>query len=140
MPLSSLEVVLTAIRSIATASSMAAMGGLLAYSGLLDSDRRKGLATISAKFTIPCLLFTSILDCEQNFSNRPCTAIADYLASGWPIALLPFVNVAVGLAMGKLICHLTAPPADFKKAVMAAAGFGNSTVRLCSTVAVALLS
>ena len=68
-----------------------------------------------AKFTIPCLLFTSILDCEQDFSNEACTNIVDYLKIGWPMLLLPAVNVGFGLLLGWIVTKITSPAEDVRK-------------------------
>ena len=115
--LDQLELIVVVLRSIATAASMAGMGGILALLGLLDRDRRKGLAAISAKFTIPCLLFTSILNCTQNFSIGGCTNIIDYLHLGWPLLLMPVFNVASGVGFGCIINRITKPPESFRRSV-----------------------
>jgi len=107
------------------AFTLAGFGFLLARTGGIKDTSQ--LAQISMKLTIPCLLFVSVLDCTQNWSNIACPAITDTMRSSWPLLLLPIVNVLVGLGFGALIL-MVAPPADsFRRSTMVAVAFGNST-------------
>ena len=106
---------------------MAAFGAILTWQGLLDKSKKSFLAKLSAKFTIPCLLFTSILDCSQNYSANKCSNLQGILVAGWPLLLLPIVNVIVGLFLGFIITSIVDTPSDFKKSIWCAVAFGNST-------------
>lgn len=53
----------------------------------------KGLSKLSMQLTIPCLLFTTALDCSQNWSDDPCPDLWTSLTRGWPMLLLPLLYV-----------------------------------------------
>lgn len=83
--------------------------------------------------TIPALLFT-----QSAQSVKPAL-----LASAWPLLLLPFAWVPLGLALGAAVVRLTRPPLRQRGAVVAACAFGNSTglpVVLLSLVGDALVT
>eukprot|EP00191_Tetraselmis_sp_GSL018_P013793 CAMPEP_0177580568 /NCGR_PEP_ID=MMETSP0419_2-20121207/1633_1 /TAXON_ID=582737 /ORGANISM="Tetraselmis sp., Strain GSL018" /LENGTH=412 /DNA_ID=CAMNT_0019069451 /DNA_START=389 /DNA_END=1628 /DNA_ORIENTATION=- len=77
--------------------------------------------------TIPCLLFSTVVDCDQNHSPAPCPRVEANIRNGWPLLLLPVVNVSVGLLIGFFNTCLFKPPQDFRRAATAAVAFGNST-------------
>jgi hypothetical protein len=58
------QVLLACTQSIGTAATMAGSGFYLARAGLLTPQTAKGLAKISMNLTIPCLLFSTIVDCQ----------------------------------------------------------------------------
>jgi len=119
--------VLSSARAIGVFAGMAAVGVYLTRSGKLSDSSRKDLAKISMTITIPALLFTSLIDCAQDSSSDACPSATTYVAQGWPLLLLPFVNVALGMLLGQLICIIMQPPENFRRAVIAAVAFGNST-------------
>ena len=53
------------LHSIGTAAVMAGAGLMLSKRGLLSPAVSKGLAKISMNLTIPCLLFSTVVDCPQ---------------------------------------------------------------------------
>jgi len=125
--LSQTQVLGIALRSMGTAGAMAGFGAVLTRAGVLDKERKSFLAKLSAKFTIPCLLFTSILNCSQNYSANKCSNLSGILVGGWPMLLLPVLNVSVGLLLGWLITTAVETPPDFRRSVWCAVAFGNST-------------
>lgn len=83
--------------SIGNATTMAACGYYLSKRGVVTPAIKKGLAKISAELTIPALLFTSILACNQDWSNAECPDVMQAVEKGWIILFLPFWNVTWGL-------------------------------------------
>uniref|UniRef100_A0A061R2L1 Auxin efflux carrier family protein n=1 Tax=Tetraselmis sp. GSL018 TaxID=582737 RepID=A0A061R2L1_9CHLO len=115
------------LQSLGTAAVMAGAGFVLSRRGLLTPVYSKGLAKISMNLTIPCLLFSTVVDCDQNHSPAPCPRVEANIRNGWPLLLLPVVNVSVGLLIGFFNTCLFKPPQDFRRAATAAVAFGNST-------------
>eukprot|EP00668_Euglena_longa_P003639 GGOE01004259.1.p1 GENE.GGOE01004259.1~~GGOE01004259.1.p1 ORF type:complete len:373 (-),score=100.57 GGOE01004259.1:306-1424(-) len=74
-----------------------------------------------------CLLFSSVLNCTQDWSTDPCPSVIDTMQYGWPLLMLPLLNVMCGLLLGKLVVMLAPPRPDFSRAAVAAVAFGNST-------------
>lgn len=108
---------LVVLRAVATAAAVAACGAVLALRGVLGADAQRFLAYLSLRVTIPALLF-----------HASATAVTpQLLASAWPLALLPFAYVPLGLALGELVVRATRPPPATAAAVRAACALGNST-------------
>ena len=134
MSLSPAEVVVASLRSIGTAATLASAGAVLAILQLITPATKKDLAKIAMNVTVPCLLFTTILDCPQDFSSEACTDVTSYITSGWPLLILPLVNVLLGLLLGYMVVLLAQPPENARKIIMAAVAFGNTTgmpITLC---------
>ena len=127
MGLSVGAVIIASMRSIGTALTMAACGAYLSRRGVLTAPVTKALAKVSMQLTMPCLLFTSILNCTQDWSTDPCPDIKQSIKEGWPLLFLPLVNVGIGAMLGKLIVEIRGPPPNFRSAIIAACAFGNST-------------
>jgi predicted permease len=53
--------------------------------------------------------------------------MADNIAHGWALLVLPVVNVGVGLLLGYINTCFFRPPENFRRAAIAAVAFGNST-------------
>lgn len=87
----------------------------------------KGLSALALKLTLPVLLFTSSLNCQQNRSNEPCGDLANNIAEGWPLLLLPFWYVGLGLAVGALAAFAGGARTDNRRAAIACVAFANST-------------
>eukprot|EP00325_Prymnesiales_sp_UTEX-LB-985_P028914 CAMPEP_0174729482 /NCGR_PEP_ID=MMETSP1094-20130205/53805_1 /TAXON_ID=156173 /ORGANISM="Chrysochromulina brevifilum, Strain UTEX LB 985" /LENGTH=394 /DNA_ID=CAMNT_0015931605 /DNA_START=17 /DNA_END=1201 /DNA_ORIENTATION=+ len=87
----------------------------------------KGLSHLALKLTLPLLLFTSALNCQQDRSNRPCGSLASNIEQGWPLFVLPLWYVGTGLVVGMITARVGgAAPSNFRAAI-AAVTFGNST-------------
>mmetsp|Transcript_9239 Transcript_9239/g.23785 ORF Transcript_9239/g.23785 Transcript_9239/m.23785 type:complete len:421 (+) Transcript_9239:104-1366(+) len=116
-------------QSLGTAAAMAGGGWAMSRLGLLSANTAKGLAKISMNLTIPCLLFSTVVDCSQLATSgaSPCPPVHDKIQQGWPLLLLPLLNVAAGMLIGFLLTMLFRPPEDFRRAIIAAVAFGNST-------------
>jgi len=107
--------------------TLAAGGALLRYNGVMTPQVSKGLSKLSMQLTIPCLLFTTAVDCKQNWSHEPCPSLWLSLQEGWPMFLLPLVYVPVGLVVGYCAARLGQAPPNFVRSGAAAVAFGNST-------------
>uniref|UniRef100_A0A7S0QU83 Auxin efflux carrier component n=1 Tax=Pyramimonas obovata TaxID=1411642 RepID=A0A7S0QU83_9CHLO len=118
---------LASLRAVGNATVMAAVGGYLAHRNFLTKPGLALLANISVEVTIPCLLFTTILGCNQDWSDSPCPSVLALVEQSWPLLLLPFVYVGLGVTLGQAILHITNVPADFRAGVVCAVGFANST-------------
>ena len=124
---------LVVLRAVATVTAVAACGAVLALRGALGADTQRFLSLLSMRVTIPALLF-----CTAASSVTPAL-----LASAWPLTLLPFVYVPVGLALGELVVRVARPPPPMCSAVRAACALGNSTglpVVLLTVVSDALIT
>lgn len=88
MGLSFFAVVLASLRSMGTAITMAGFGAVLARgNGPLKPANVKNFARVSMLITIPCLLFSNILNCTQDWSTKPCTNVAGTIMAAWPMFL-----------------------------------------------------
>lgn len=106
-----------ALRAVATAGSVAAVGVVLALRGVLTPDAKRLLSFLSMNVTIPALLFT-----QAAASLRPAL-----LAYAWPLLLLPFVYVGAALLLGSVALRCADAPPELRRVLLAAAAFGNST-------------
>jgi predicted permease len=128
MPASTITpTLIAALRSVGNACTLCLAGIYLKKRGLLDPATKKGLALISQQLTIPALLFSKLLNCNQDWSEDPCPNLASTISSGWLIALWPFFVVGSGLLVGWLTTVFTRTPSKHKSAVMVSIAFGNST-------------
>lgn len=116
------------LQSLGTYLTLLASGFLLKKWGKLSDALSKDLATISLNVTIPCLLFASVLNCEQNFSTIACADLISIMKTAWILLLWPMVVVGCGLALARLVViPFGRVPTNFRKTAMVAVGFGNST-------------
>jgi predicted permease len=107
--------------------SMAAFGALASKQGLLPPEVSRGLAALFMNILLPCLLFASIIDCNQDWSTNPCPDIRTSVAMGWPLLFLPVVNTLVGGLLGMLVNTIARPPPEQRSLVVTAVTFGNAT-------------
>ena len=124
---------LVVLRAVATVTAVAACGAVLALRGTLGAETQRFLSMLSMRVTIPALLF----------STAASSVTPALLASAWPLTLLPFVYVPVGLALGELAVRVARPPPGVRSAVRAACALGNSTglpVVLLTVVSDALIT
>ena len=115
------------LRSVGTVAVLVAAGSVLRYRGIMTPEFIKGLSHLALKLTLPLLLFTSALNCQQDRSNRPCGSLASNIEQGWPLFVLPLWYVGTGLVVGMITARVGgAAPSNFRAAI-AAVTFGNST-------------
>eukprot|EP01062_Namystynia_karyoxenos_P048125 TRINITY_DN36555_c0_g1_i1.p1 TRINITY_DN36555_c0_g1~~TRINITY_DN36555_c0_g1_i1.p1 ORF type:complete len:511 (+),score=82.58 TRINITY_DN36555_c0_g1_i1:82-1614(+) len=125
------ETVLTALGEVVL---LAGAGVLLTRKGVISKQVRSAMAKISAEVAIPCLLFDSML---RSASTR---LISD---GGWFLLILPVVYVAAGCLVGHIAATLGKAPSNFRKGMVAAVAFGNSTglpIVLLSVIRAALIN
>ena len=120
-----MSTLISSLRSIGTAVSMATTGMYLYRKGILTSEGSKCLAKISQQVTIPALLFSKILFCNQDWSSTKCPNVAATLKSTWILLLLPIWVVSAGILTGVFICKLTKVPQSIKRGVIVACAFPN---------------
>jgi hypothetical protein len=115
------------LRSLGTAATMAMIGWCAGKLGYVTPAVSKGLGHVGMKITIPALLFTTILDCTQNWTHEPCPDIRDTMKTGWQLTIFPIWYVGVGFALGKLMTLVTRCPPAVSRGVVGACAIGNST-------------
>lgn len=118
---------LAASRSVGTAATLAGAGIYIHRLGLTNDESKKLLAKISQQVTIPALLFSKIIYCEQNSSTAECTSIFDMMDSVWMIIFWPFYVVGCGLIVGHFAAELSNTPIYHRPLVLASCAFANST-------------
>lgn len=121
------QVLWTSLKAVGTLAVMASGGIFLKRAGLMTPQVSRGLSEISMKLTIPCLLFTTAIDCAQDWSDDDCPRLVDQLAEGWPMLLLPALYVGVGVLVGHGAVLLGGIDESFRRPAIAAVTFGNST-------------
>jgi len=114
-----------AAASVGTASAMAASGAFLRWEGTMTAQVSKGLSKISMTCTMPCLLFASAIGCRGVVAGEECTRLRDMLE--WPLLVLPFLYVFVGLVVGSAAARVGGTRPEFRRAATASVAFGNST-------------
>ena len=115
------------LRGLADRVGMAAHATPLPNSLHQCSPLQQVLAKISAELTIPALLFTSILACNQDWSTDDCRDVMQAVSSGWILLFLPFWNVGWGMLIGWLGAKISKAPPEFQMSSMVAVAFGNAT-------------
>lgn len=116
-----------ALRSVGTASTMAVAGFYLHRRQFVGASEKKALARMSQQVTIPCLFFTKIVNCPQNFSSDKCPSFTDNLSDVWVLLFWPLYVVVCGLVVGELASRISSTPKRQRPSVLAACAFSNST-------------
>ena len=116
-----------ALRSVATAGTMAMAGFYMHRRNLIGAEGKKALAKMSQQVTIPALFFSKIINCPQDFSDEPCPNVTDNLGDVWVLLLWPLYVVGCGLLVGDLMARISGTPRRQRKSVIAACAFANST-------------
>jgi len=116
-----------ALRSVGTACTLAGIGVYLHQRNFIVGEGKRTLALISQQVTIPLLLFTKIVYCNQDWSDRPCPNITANLSDVWTLLLWPIYVVGCGLLVGWLAAIFAGTPKSQVRSVLAACTFGNST-------------
>jgi predicted permease len=81
----------------------------------------------SQQVTFPLFLFTKIIYCNQDWSNKPCPDITSSIGQVWMLIYWPFYVVGTGLLVGKLVTIVCRTPLSQRNAVYTSCGFANST-------------
>jgi predicted permease len=124
---------IAALRSVGTAATLASAGFYLHRRGFVTAEGKTGFARLSEQVTIPCLFFSKIVNCPQNFSEDKCPSITDNLANIWVLLFWPLFVVGMGIMVGNIAATVSGTPRRQRKAVIAAVAFANST-GLCITL------
>jgi predicted permease len=113
------------LRSVGTACTLAAVGMYLHHRGFIVGEGKRTLALISQQVTIPLLLFTKIVYCNQDWSSDPCPSVTDSLEDVWMILFCPLYVCGCGLLVGWAVAKICGTPPKQVRSVLAACGFGN---------------
>ena len=112
-----LEAFIASLKAVLQAFVVAAAGMWMTRRGILKPEVIGAFSKLSMKVTLPCKLFTSMLQ----------HAKPEVIASSWPILLLPPVYVFAGCTIGFILAKTLRAPRNFFNATIAAVGFPNST-------------
>ena len=124
---STVAIFIASLRSVGTATTLAAAGFYMDRRNFIQPGGKKTLALLSQQVTIPAFLFSKIVYCPQDKSPEPCPSFTDDLRDIWMLLFLPLFVVGCGLLVGWAASKLSSTPARQKRSVMAAVAFGNST-------------
>lgn len=127
LQLASLANFFAACAAVATAATMALAGVYIHRRGFVTDEGKKSLAKISQQVTIPALLFSRIVYCEQNSSSEECPSITGMMNEAWMLSVWPIYVVSCGLIVGHVVAKISNTPRSQKPLVLAACAFGNST-------------
>jgi Membrane transport protein len=117
---------LTSLRSIATVITMALTGYYLHRTDCIGTEGKRTLAVLSQQVTIPLLLFSKIIYCNQNWSSEPCPDVTKSLSDVWMLLFWPIYVIGVGLLVGLIVAKTTRAPKHHVRSILAACAFGNS--------------
>mmetsp|Transcript_19512 Transcript_19512/g.27580 ORF Transcript_19512/g.27580 Transcript_19512/m.27580 type:complete len:646 (+) Transcript_19512:166-2103(+) len=115
------------IRSVGTACTLASVGVYLHRRNFVSNDGKRTLALLSQQVTIPLLLFTKIVYCNQDWSTEECPNIMSRIRDIWVLLFWPAYVVGWGLLVGYACAKASQTPASHVRSVLAACAFGNST-------------
>jgi len=110
------RVAMSSFKAFLQVAFIASIGIYLSRKGVLTPAVVKALSNLSAKTTVPALLFVNVLN----------TVDTDILALAWPMMLLPIIHVAAGVAVGNIFVWFVRPPSDILNPCVAAVAFANS--------------
>ena len=118
---------IASLRSIGTAITMALTGYYLHRTDCIGTEGKRTLAVLSQQVTFPLFLFTKIIYCNQDWSDKPCPDVTKSLADVWMLLFWPIYVVGVGLFIGVVVAKITRAPQHHTRSILAACAFGNST-------------
>lgn len=75
---------------------MVAVGIYLHQKGIVGKEGNRTLSLISQQVTVPLYLFTKILYCNQDWSDKPCPDITKALGDVWILFFWPMYVVGIG--------------------------------------------
>lgn len=117
---------LTSLRSIGTVITMALTGYYLHRTDCIGTEGKRTMAVLSQQVTIPLLLFSKIMYCNQDSSSEPCPDVTKSLADAWMLLFWPLYVIGVGLLVGLIVAKTTRAPKHHVRSILAACAFGNS--------------
>jgi predicted permease len=106
---------------------MALTGYYLHRTDCIGTEGKRTLAVLSQQVTFPLFLFTKIIYCNQDWSDKPCPDVTKSLADVWMLLFWPIYVVGVGLVVGWLVAKVTRAPPHHVRSILAACAFANST-------------
>ena len=118
---------LASLRSVGTAFTLAAVGIYLNERGFVVGEGKKTLALIAQQVTIPALLFSKIVYCNQDWSTDPCPNVTDSLEEVWMLLFWPIYVVGWGLLVGYGVAKVTSTPPQHLRSVLVSCALANST-------------
>jgi predicted permease len=118
---------IASLRSIGTAITMALTGYYLHRTDCIGTEGKRTLAVLSQQVTFPLFLFTKIIYCNQDWSDKLCPDVTKSLADVWMLLFWPIYVVGVGLIVGLLVAKVTRAPQYHVRSILAACAFANST-------------
>lgn len=118
---------IASLRSIGTAITMALTGYYLHRTDCIGTEGKRTLAVLSQQVTFPLFLFTKIIYCNQDWSDKPCPDVTKSLADVWMLLFWPIYVVGVGLLVGLVVAKTTRAPQHHVRSILAACAFANST-------------
>ena len=125
--MTTMDTFIASIRSIGEATTIGFFGFYAKKRNFLTPGGRRELASISQQITMPLLLFTKIIYCNQDWSQDKCPDARDSIKSGWPLLFYPFYLVGCGLALGRVGAAVCGCPKSFRSGFVCAVTMGNST-------------
>lgn len=115
------------VRSVGTAMTLASVGYYLNHRGFIDGEGKRALALISQQVTFPLFLFTKIIYCNQDWSDKPCPDVTQSLHDVWLLLFWPIYVVFCGTLVGYVAATVTKTPKQHMRSVLAACALGNTT-------------
>jgi len=118
------EILLAVLRAVGTAVCLAIAGVIATRRGCITDGGRKSLAELSMNLLMPTLLFTSLVNSNEDIEH---VGMSKLIMDCWILLFMPLVIVGSGIVLGKIAAVCTRCPADFRKACAGSVAFGNST-------------
>ncbi len=110
-----MNLVYHSVRAVLTLLLAAGCGAWLVRRNILHADARRDLSMVIFNLTLPCLLFSNILNAVS----------WDALRQWWLLPVAAGVHAGIGFIAGLLVVRLSAPPAEFRRDVIVTTAFGN---------------
>lgn len=118
---------LASLASVGNVATLTSVGIYLHQKDIISPATKSGLARISSQVTIPLLLFTNVINCNQDWSDEDCPDMRSSLADAWVLIFYPLWVVGWGLVVGKLMAWVSGAPPEVARALIACVAFGSST-------------
>jgi len=109
------SIALAAFHSLVTSGVLVAAGIYLGRAGVMSREVTRGVAELTLRVTMPCLLFTRVIAAMD----------LELIAFAYPMLLLPLVNCAIGLLLGQLVLLCSPVEPAQRTTILCAVAFGN---------------
>jgi len=103
------------IRAVLVLLLAAGCGVYLVRRNILHEQARRDVSLVVFHLTLPCLLFSSIINAVS----------VEALRQWWLLPVAAGVHCGIGFLAGLLVVRLSAPPAEFRRDVIVTTAFGN---------------